>query len=57
MVVAGLKQQAGVPMAQRYASPEAKSDLAADLMEMALCSAESVREELEERFDEEEDSA
>jgi hypothetical protein len=50
MMAAGLPKESNVPMAERYASAEAKSELAAALTEMALCSVESVREALLERF-------
>lgn len=50
MMAAGLPKESTVPMAERYASVEAKSELATHLTEMALCSVESVREALLERF-------
>jgi hypothetical protein len=50
MMAAGLPKESSVPMAERYASAEAKSELATDLTAMALCSVESVREALLERF-------
>ncbi len=50
MIAAGLPKESTVPMAERYASAEAKSKLARDLTEMALCSVGSVREALLERF-------
>jgi hypothetical protein len=50
MMAAGLPKESTVPMAERYASAEAKSELATDLTEMALCSVASVREALLERF-------
>jgi hypothetical protein len=50
MLAAGLPKESTVPMAERYASPEPKLELATDLTEMALCSVESVREGLVERF-------
>jgi hypothetical protein len=37
-------------MAERHASAEARSELATDLTEMALCSVESMRAALLERF-------
>jgi hypothetical protein len=51
MVAAGLPAQSPVPMAVRYASLEAKSELAMDLVEMALCRIQSVVEALLGRFD------
>jgi len=39
-----------VLMAERHASAEARSELATDLTEMALCSVESMRAALLERF-------
>jgi hypothetical protein len=51
MLTAGLPKESTVPMAERYASPLAMSELATDLTEMALCSIESVKEALVERFD------
>jgi hypothetical protein len=50
MMAAGLPKESTVPMPERYASAEAKSELATDLTEMALCSVASVREALLERF-------
>jgi len=50
MMAAGLAKESTVPMAERFASAEAKSRLATDLTEMALCSVESVRGALLERF-------
>jgi hypothetical protein len=50
MLAAGLPKESTVPMAERYASAEAKLELTMDLTEMALCSVESVREALVERF-------
>jgi len=53
MMAAGLRKESLVPIAERYASPRAKGELAADLTEMAICSIESVREALLDRFGEE----
>ena len=50
MLSAGLAGESSVPMAERFASPEKKAELAADLMGMGLCSVASVREGLIERF-------
>ena len=50
MMAAGLPKESTVPMAERFASAAAKSELATDLTEMALCRVESVREALLERF-------
>jgi hypothetical protein len=50
MMAAGLAAESAVPMAARYSSAEKKTELAADLIEMALCSPDSVREVLEGRF-------
>lgn len=50
MLAAGLAGESHVPMAERYASVEQKAELAAQLIEMALCSVASVREGLIERF-------
>jgi hypothetical protein len=50
MLAAGLPKESTVPMAKRYASAEAKLELAMEVTEMALCSVESVREGLIERF-------
>lgn len=50
MMADGLPNESTVPMAERYASAEAKTELATELTEMALCSIASVRESLVERF-------
>jgi hypothetical protein len=50
MLAAGLVAELPVPMAERFASAEKTTQLAADLVEMALCSVESVNEGLIERF-------
>lgn len=50
MMAKGLHNESALPMAERYTSVEAKAELATDMMEMALCSIESVRESLVERF-------
>jgi hypothetical protein len=50
MLSAGLTGESPVSMAERFASPEKRTELAADLMEMVLCSVESVREALIGRF-------
>jgi hypothetical protein len=46
----GLPTESRVPLAKRFVSASAKADLAADLMDMAVCSVESVMDALRDRF-------
>jgi hypothetical protein len=50
LLAEGLPTESKVPMAKRFAGPEARVALAADLMDMALCTVESVTDALRERF-------
>jgi hypothetical protein len=52
MMASGTRNESVVPMAERYASAEARVELANELVEMALCSVVSVRAGLLDRFPE-----
>ena len=50
MVAGGLSRGSPVPLAERVASPDARTAFAAEGIEMAFCSVDSIREGLIERF-------
>lgn len=50
LLAEGLARESSVPLSARLESREARAELAADVIEMACCTVESVRAALLERF-------
>ena len=50
MLAEGLRHESPVPLAERLASADARLEFDTDLVEMAICSVQSVREGLENRY-------